>query len=143
VDYVETTNMLFSVDNDTCSAHVTSTSDHNNVPGVKFDKFGDFVLFKVEFYGVVDLDSRIRVTYGAAVVGDNIRNTLGADGHFPDFEQLVGSLFWGDPVDGETALDVVKQTEMFARFFNGDNIWKILELMNKKLEENIPIKPAG
>ena len=34
------------------------------------------------------------------------------------------SFNWSDSVNGETALDIIDQTEEFVSFFNGDNIYK-------------------
>lgn len=82
-----------------------------------------FVLDKVEFNGVVDLDRWVRVTDGTAVVGDEERNTLGTKLNFLDFQELVLSLFSGDTVDGESTLDIVKETEVFTGLLDGDDVW--------------------
>lgn len=105
---IETPHMPLSVYNDTRSSHVTSAGDHNNISGVELDKIGDLVLLKVKFDSVIDLDRRVGVTDGTPVVGDDMRNTFGADGDTPDFEEFVWGFFWGDSVDGESPFDVVK-----------------------------------
>lgn len=119
---IETTNVLLTVNDNTCTTHVTTARNHDNVASVKLDKIGDLALFKVELDSVVDLDERVRVTDCATVVRDNIGNTLGANGHFADLEELVGSLLGGDTVNRETALDVVQESEVLAGLLNGDNI---------------------
>ena len=44
------------------SAHVASTSYHCNHTGVKPDKVGNFAVFKTDLDGIVDFDSRVRVS---------------------------------------------------------------------------------
>lgn len=119
---IETTNVLLSVHNDTSTTHVTSTSDHDDVARIELDELGNLVLLKVEFDGVVNLDERIRVSDGAAVVGDDMGNTLGSKSDLADLKELVGGLLGGDTVNGEASLDVVEETEVLARLFNRDDI---------------------
>lgn len=81
---IETTNVLLTVNDNTSTAHVTATSDHDNVTGIELDNIDDFVLLKVELDGVVNLDQGVGVTNGSAIVGDDVRDTLGADSHLLD-----------------------------------------------------------
>ena len=112
VDDIEASNVLLPVHNNTSPAHVTSTGDHDDVPGIELDEIGDFVLLKVELDGVVGTDEGIRVADGAAVVGDDVGHTASAKGDLADLEELVGGLLGGDAVDGEAALDVVQEAEV-------------------------------
>lgn len=119
---IESSNVLLPVHDDTSTPHVTSTGDHDNVAGIKLDEVGDFGRLKVELDGVVDLDSRIGVTDCASIVGDDMGDAAGANGDFAHFEELVGGLLRCNAVDGETTLNIVKETEVLARFLNADNI---------------------
>ena len=119
---VEATNVLLAVHDDTSTAHVTTTSDHNDVSGIELHEIRDLALLKVEFDGVVDLDEGIGVTDGAAVVGDDVWDALGTNGDLTDFEEFVGSFLGGDAVDGEVALDVVEETEVLARLLDRNDI---------------------
>ena len=123
MDNIETTNVLLAVYNNTCTTHVTSTSDHDKVSSIKVNKVDDLVLLKVELDSVVDLDGRVGVTDGTAVVGDEERNALVADSNLADLAEFVGSLLRSNTVDGETALDVVEETEVLARLLEGDDIY--------------------
>lgn len=53
----------------------------------------------------------------------------------------------GYAVDGEAALDVVKETEVLARLLDRDNVWARDELVassvRKVTEVHAPMKPAG
>jgi hypothetical protein len=122
VDNVETTQMPLLVDDDTGSSHVSSSGDHDNVSRLEFDVLGDFVLDKVKLDSVVDFDSWVGVSDGSAVVGDDVWDTLGTELVFSDLAQLECGLFWGDSVDGESALDVVEQSEVLSGSLNGDDI---------------------
>jgi hypothetical protein len=122
VNDIKTTNVLLSMHNDTSSAHVTSTSDHDNVAGVELNKVGDFCLFNVILDGVVNMDTGVGITDGSAIVGDDVGNSTVADSDATDFQKLVGRLLWCDAVDRETALDIIKETEVLSGFFDRDNI---------------------
>jgi len=122
MDDIETSDMLLTVNDDTCTTHVTTTSDHDDVAGVEGYKFEDFALLEVKLDSVVDPDGWIRITDCATVVCDDVGDTLGAEGHFTDLEKLVGSLLGGDAMDSETALDIIEQTKMFARLFDRDGV---------------------
>jgi hypothetical protein len=122
MDDIETTNMLLAVNDDTCTTHVATTSDHDDVAGVEGYEVGDFSLLKVKLYSVVDLNDWIGITDCASVVCDNVGDTLGTEGHFADLEKFVGSLLGGDAMDSETAFHVIQQAEMFARLFDRDDI---------------------
>lgn len=119
---IEAPDVLLTVHDNTRTPHVTATSHDNDVAGVKFDEVSDLALLNVELDGVVDLDERIRVPDGAAIVSDDVWDTASADGDFADFKELVGSFLRGNTVDGESPFDVVEETEVFARFFNRDDV---------------------
>lgn len=119
---VEATNVPLTVDNDTGTAHVAAAGNDDNVARVKVDKVEDLALLNVELHRVVGLDGRVRVADGAAVVGDDMGDTLRADGDLLNLEELVRGLLRSDAVNGEAALDVVKESEVLARLFNGDDI---------------------
>jgi len=119
---IETSNMSLLVSNNPSSAHVTPTGDHDNVTSVEFDKVDDFVLFNVELDSVVYFNQRIRVADGSPIVCDDVWDSASTNGDFADLQQLVGGFLGGDPVNGETALDVVEEAEVFARFLDRDDI---------------------
>lgn len=85
---------------------------------------GDLGRGNIQLNGIVGLDDRIRVTDGATVVRHQVRHVLGAQHSFAHLAQLVLGLLIGDPVNGETSLHVVDQTEMLASLLDGDHICK-------------------
>ena len=130
MDDVEATDVLLTVNDDTCPAHVTATGDHNDITCIELDEVGDLVLLDIEFDGVVDPDGRVRVAEGSTIVCNDVWNTLGTNGHFSNLEKLVASFLSRDAVDGETALNIIKKAEVFTRLFDGDDIWKIDALVS-------------
>jgi len=122
MDDIETTGVSLPVSNDTSTTHVTSTRDHDDVTSVKLHEVDDFVLFQIEFDGIVHPDDGIGVADGAAIVGNNVGDAFCAESDLSDFEELIGSLLGSDTVDGEAALDIIEEAEMFARLLNRDNI---------------------
>lgn len=119
---IETTNMLLAVCDDTSTTHVTSASNHHNVAGIKVNEFGDFSRLKVKLESVVDLDGRVRITDGAAVVSDDMGNTLGTESNRADFEELVRGFLSSDAVDGETTLDIIEEAEVLAGLLDRDGV---------------------
>ena len=125
VNDIEATQMPFPVHDDTGSTHVSAAGDHDNVSGLELDVVDNLVLDKVELDGVVDLDSRVRVSDGSSVVGNDVGDTLGAELVSSDLEELERSLLGGDSVDGESSLDVVEESEVLAGSLNRDDVWDI------------------
>ena len=68
MDNVETTIVTLTVGDDTDTAHVTTTSDHDDDTSVELDEVLDLAGSKVNLDGVVDLDSRVGVTDATQVV---------------------------------------------------------------------------
>jgi len=122
VNDIETSNVFLSVNNNTSPTHVTSASDHDAVTGVEFDIVGDFGLLNVVLDGVVDTNMGVRITDGASVMGDDVGNPTVANSDTADFQEFVGSLLRCNAVDGETALNVVEETEVLSGFFDRDDI---------------------
>ena len=122
MDNIKATDVLLTVDDNTCPAHVATTGDHNNITGIKPDEVSDLVLLNIEFDGVVDPDGRVGVANSSSIMRDDVWDALRTDGHFSYLEKLVASLLRCNPVDSKTALNVVKKAEVFTRLFKGDDI---------------------
>lgn len=121
---VETTQVPLLVNDHTRSTHVTTASNHDDVSGLELDVVNDLVLNEVELDSVVNLDSRVRVSDGSAIVGNDVGNALGTKLMLSDLEELERSLLGGDSVNSESALNVVEKTEVLARSLNGDDIYR-------------------
>ena len=148
VDDVVSPDVFLAMHDNAGPSHVASTRDHDDISGVEFDEINDFALLKVILYGVVDFDHRVRVANRTAVVGDDMWDALCANGDSTDLEEFVGRLFWGDAVDCEAALDVVKKTKVFRRFFDANDICedeceRLLLHMHVYTTIDRPMKPAG
>ena len=118
VDNVEPTEVSLLVGDHSGSSHVSSAGDHDNVSGLELDVVDDRVLLKVELDGVVHSDDRVRVSDRSSVVGDNVGDSLGAELDLSDLAELVRSLLGRDSVDGESALDVVEDSEVLSRLLD-------------------------
>lgn len=124
VDNVETTVVPLPRNDHTRSTHVSTTGNHDNVSGFKLDVVDNLVVDQVELDGVVGLDDGVGVSDSSTVVGDEVGDTLLAELVGLDLQELVGSLFRGDSVDGESTLDVVQQSEVFTGSLDGDDVCK-------------------
>ena len=123
VDNVEATKVTLLTGNNTGTALVTTTSAHNKTSDFERKRVDNLVLDQVKFDGVVDLDDWVRVTDGATVMSYNEGYTLVSKLNTFDFAKLVSGFFSADSVDGKSALDVEHDTEVFAGFFDGDDIY--------------------
>ena len=119
---IEASNMLLPVYDNTCSSHVTPTSDHDDVACVELDEIDDFALLEVKLDGIVDLNERVGVTNGSPVVGDNVGDTFATDSNSADLEEFVGGFLRGDAVDGKAAFHVIEEPEVFPRFLDRNDI---------------------
>lgn len=61
VDDVETTIVALTVGDHTNTAHVTTTSNHDQGTSVELDEVGDLAGSEINLDGVVDLDQRVGV----------------------------------------------------------------------------------
>ena len=111
---IESSQVLLLVNDDSRPSHVTSTSDHDDIPRLKLDMVDDLVLDKVELDSVVDLDGWVGVSDGSAVMGDDVWDALGTELMSSDFAEFEGGLLGGNSVDGESSLDIVKKSEVLA-----------------------------
>jgi len=107
---------------DSDSTQVMTAGDHAERSGVESDVLGDSAGLDVNDDGVVYLDVGVGVSDGSGVVGDDEWDTLGSDTDLGDTAELVLALFRGDSVDGESALDVVDQTEVLVGSLHGDDV---------------------
>ena len=92
----------------TRSAHVTTSSNYDQVSGIKFSDADDLVLGEVEPDSIVHLDTGVGITNCTSVVGDNIGHASVAKSDLLYLEEFVGCLLRRNPVDNKAALDIVQ-----------------------------------
>jgi len=119
---LKTTDMAFTVSDNTNTAHVATPSDSGDVADFKLDKLGNLPGFEVELDGVVNPDQGVRITQSATIVGHHKRDALGTELDLLDLEKLVLGLLGGNAMDGEAALDVVHQAEVLGSFLNSNDV---------------------
>merc|ERR1711988_1316848 len=78
VDDVEGALVALAGHNHTDAASVLATLHHSQVAGLELEEVGDLASVNVDLDRVVDLDRWVRVADGAAVVGRDVRDALGA-----------------------------------------------------------------
>lgn len=121
---IKATNVSLTMCDNTGTTHVATTSDHDNISSVKWNEIDNLVLFKIKLDSVIDTDQRIRITDCSAVVSDDVRDTAVTNSNLANLEEFVAGFLRCNAVDGETTLDVVKETEVFPRLLNGDDIYE-------------------
>ena len=62
VHNVEAPVMALTMRNHTHPTHVTSTSDHGDDTSIEANEVNNFAILKTDLDGIIDLDSRVRVT---------------------------------------------------------------------------------
>ena len=123
MDDIESTIVALTVKDFPNTPPVATTRDHDSAARVELDEVGDLAGLEVKLDGVVHTEGGVGVADGATVVGDDEGNALGTDGKLADLAEFVGGLFRLDAVDGEAALDVVKETEVLAGTLNGEDVF--------------------
>jgi hypothetical protein len=104
------------------STDVISSGDHNLSSDLEFEAGGDFVGSQVELDGVVDLDEGVGESEGSSVVGDNIRDTLGAHSSSLDSAELEFGFAGGDLGKSESTFAVVEESVVGFSLEEGDDI---------------------
>jgi len=116
------TGMVLDVLEDTDTANIVSTGDEDGGTVVEFDDRVNFVGLEVQLEGVVLLDVGVGETDGAAVVGNNVWDLVLAEDLAGNLAELEFGLLLVNGVGLETALNVVKHTEVLTSLGNGDDI---------------------
>ncbi|KAJ8539096.1 hypothetical protein ON010_g12774 [Phytophthora cinnamomi] len=100
---------------DADAARVTSARDGHQVADLELDVVHHLARLQVDLDRVADLDERVRVADGAAVVGGDVRDGLLGVLLADDLGELELLLLVRDAVQHEAALRVVQQAELVAR----------------------------
>lgn len=120
---IKATNVPLTMCDNTGTTHVTTTSDHDNISSVKWNKIDDLVLFNIKLDSVIDTDQGIRITNCSAIVSDDVRDTAVTDSNLANLKEFVAGFLRCNAVDSETTLDIVKETEVFPRLLDGNDIY--------------------
>jgi len=89
VDNVERARVTLTVNDGTNSPQVTTTSNHAQISRVKLDEVHNFSSCNFQLNCVIDLDQRVRVANGAAIMGGKERDSLRSDLHTSNLAELV------------------------------------------------------
>jgi len=122
VDDIEGTRVALTVYDGTNTSLILSLSDHAHVSSSEGVMSGDLTGLDGHTDGVVNLHVRIRVTDGASVVGNKVRDFLLGNSNGSNSAQLVLSLLLVDAVQGETSLNVKQQSEQISTLLDGNNV---------------------
>ncbi len=109
---VEGAGVVLDVGEGADAAGVTTLGDHDSVADLELEGLHDLASGQVNLDGVVDLDLGIGVADGAAVVGDDVGDSLVGQGLGTHTAQLESELLISDAVKGEATLGVVDQAEL-------------------------------
>jgi hypothetical protein len=101
---------------------VAASGDHAKVTGLELDRVHDFASGDVQPDDVVSLNDGIGVADSPAVRGEQEGHVLGAGTDLANTTQLVLGLLVGNPVDGESSLDIIDESEIFSGLFDLDDI---------------------
>jgi hypothetical protein len=88
MDGLEGTLMLLPVLDNTNTACVPSTSNHDDIANIKLDEVNDLVGLQINLDGVIGLDERVRVADGAAIIGVQVGDSLLAKLDRPNLAEL-------------------------------------------------------
>ena len=128
----------------TRSTHVATSSNHDQVSGIKFSDADNLILGEVKPDSIVHFDTGVGITNCTSVMGDDIGHASVAESDLLYLEELVDRLLRRNPMDNKAALDIVQQAEVIIRLFNGEDICRGISPLNVASKTNtVPMKPAG
>ena len=122
VDNIEATLVTLTVGDDTNTSQIASTGGHDDITVVELDERLNLASSKINLDSVVDLDGRIGVANGAAIMCNEVGDSLLTKLNTLDLTELVLSFLSSDSVDSETTLNVVDETEVLTSLLKGDDI---------------------
>ena len=119
---VEGTVVLFNVHQLSDTSTVMTLGDHDHRTESELVNLRGLSCGDVDLDGVVDLDVRVGVSKGPAVVCDGARDLSGTDEDLVDSAQLVLRLSTVQPVKDVTSLRVVHETEPVVGLLKLDDV---------------------
>lgn len=119
---IKSTRVVLDVDDTSNTSSVTSLVDHDGGASLELELSNRFARLNVDLDGVVNLDERVGVTDGTAVVGDDVRDLLGGDGTLLHAAQLPLLLLVGDAVKNVASLGIEYQAELIASLGDLDDV---------------------
>jgi len=126
VHNLERTNVLLASSDDTNPALILTFGDHTGCARLELNDILGLASLDVHFDDIVELGKRIRVADGAAIVGDDVWDTLGTNSNRLHTCQLVrvlvGEGLAVQAVQNEAALGIVHHAEVLVGLVNGDDI---------------------
>jgi len=122
IDNIEGTLVDLAGLKDTNTTSVLTAGDHDKLANIELEDLSDLARLEVVLDGVVDLDERVRVADGAAIVGGDHGDLVGADADSGDLAELELGLSIVNRGEGEAALGVVQEAELLLGLVDGDNI---------------------
>jgi hypothetical protein len=127
VDNVEATRVLVAGSDGSDATVILTLGDNAGSASLELDEVGHLARLEVNLDGVVDLHEGVWVADGAAIVGGDVWDTLGAELELVDTAQLVCALVSEGllvvkTVEHESALGVEKHTELLVSLVEGDDI---------------------
>lgn len=122
VDDVERTRVSFSVNNDTNSTQVTTSSAHDEGTNFVLKNFSSLSGGDIEFNGIVSLDSGVRVSQSSTVMESSVGDSSDSSVDLLDSAEFELSFFSRDGVDNKSSLGIIEKSEVFVGFVDGNNI---------------------
>jgi len=123
---LERTNMLLTTSNHTNAALILTLGDDRSGTRLKLDVVDSFASGNIQFDGVMHFAVGVWVSDSAAIVGSDVRHTLGTPRQLLHAAQLVfgfrREIFVVQPVHDEPTLGIVEHAEVFIGLLDGDDI---------------------
>jgi len=124
MDNIEASDVSISVDNNSNSSDVVTRSDHTKVSSLEFDGISNLSSGDIQLNGIRDRDLWVGESDGTTIMGDNIRDLVGANSLLDDLAELVLGFFSLDASKNESSLNIIQNSVEFSSLLNGDDIHK-------------------
>jgi len=107
----------------TNSSQIVSSSNHDKVSNVVFDKVEDLSGLEIDLDGIINLDKRIRVSDGSSIMEIDVGNTIVSNLGGFDLAKLVFGLLGRDLLNDKSSLNVEQKSVVsVSDLIDGNNI---------------------
>lgn len=121
-DNIERARVSLDVEEGTHTTSVATLGDHSKLSDLELDEVNNLASGNVNLDGVIDLDKRIRVSDGAAIMSDDVRDLLAGKLLTLHLAELELLLLITDAVEDIATLGVEDKAELEVSLRNLDNI---------------------
>jgi len=122
VNNVESTQVSFSVVDDTDSANVVTSGNQAHIADIELAVVFHNTGFEVDLHGIVDVDVWVWESDGSSIVGDDVWDSVWTDFLSNDLADLEVGFSFLQGLQHESSLDVVEESVVLFTLFEVEDV---------------------